>query len=353
MRLPLIFYRMTRFEYWPGWLFYFPMVPYWLYLSLRMRSLSFFTRTNPGIELGGFFGESKEDILKNIPSIYLPKQFFIQADHYDQATALMVLNGIHFPVVVKPDVGERGVGVAKIHSHESLNIYLKHAQGSLLIQEFMNDPEEFGVFYCKMPGQDRGRITSLTRKQFLAVTGDGNQTVEALLKQSVRARFQLKRLRISNIELLKIIPSEGEKLLVEPIGNHCRGTAFLDGSAYNTEELERLFDRIAAEIPGFYYGRFDVKVPSIADLQEGKGIRIMELNGISSEPGHIYDSSRMSLLKAYKVLREHWRLMAEIARANGHKKNADPGIWQLACLYSRHVIWGKAVRTVSTEEDQE
>ena len=69
-------------------------------------------------------------------------------------------------------------------------------------------------------------------------------------------------------------------------------------------------------------GRFDLKVKNVDDLYLGKNIKIMELNGASSEPGHIYDSSNNNIFKAYKDLFSHWRRLSDIAKVNidnGHK----------------------------------
>ena len=54
---------------------------------------------------------------------------------------------------------------------------------------------------------------------------------------------------------------------------------------------------------------------SVEDLYKGENIRIMELNGASSEPGHIYDPS-LSLFKAYKDLLNHWKRLADISNEN-------------------------------------
>ena len=42
-------------EYWPWWVFYLPVLPFYLYQALRQRRAAFFTNVNPGIDMGGFF----------------------------------------------------------------------------------------------------------------------------------------------------------------------------------------------------------------------------------------------------------------------------------------------------------
>jgi hypothetical protein len=59
--------RLTNWEYWPFSVIYFPVFFYWLWLSVKARSLFFFSAANPSIESGGMLGESKYRILKNVP----------------------------------------------------------------------------------------------------------------------------------------------------------------------------------------------------------------------------------------------------------------------------------------------
>ncbi|MBP6410464.1 MAG: carboxypeptidase-like regulatory domain-containing protein [Pseudarcicella sp.] len=109
-----------------------------------------------------------------------------------------------------------------------------------------------------------------------------------------------------------------ETLTLEPIGNHCRGTAFLDNNFLINQQLNQVFDKIASTVRGFHYGRFDLKVKSIDDLYEGKNIKILELNGVWSEPAHIYDPN-FKLWKAYKDLFWHWNTMSKISLLQSQK----------------------------------
>ena len=72
---------------------------------------------------------------------------------------------------------------------------------------------------------------------------------------------------------------------------------------------------------GFYFGRFDMKVKSIEDLYEGKNIRIMEVNGTTSEPAHIYDPN-YKLMNAYADIFYNMKLVQNIAIQN-HKKGIE------------------------------
>src|SRR5436190_24088792 len=61
--------RKAHWEFWPPWVAYIPLIPYLLYLRLKYRSLTLFTAANPGIPSGGFVGECKSRILKNLGSV--------------------------------------------------------------------------------------------------------------------------------------------------------------------------------------------------------------------------------------------------------------------------------------------
>ena len=333
IQLPLWLIKLTHFEYWTWWMFYIPLLPYWLYQAARTRSLTFFTNADPCIDYGGFFGESKIDILKQIPSAFLPTYFFVKKESTLQEVLEMIEEKqLNFPIICKPNVGERGSQVEKINDKTALEKYLKNLQEDFIIQEFITFEIELGVLYYRLPEETKGQVSSVTRKEFLSVIGDGKSSIEALMQASTRARFQLETMRLRLGEKIKEVIPAGEKRLLEPIGNHCRGTKFLDNNFLINEKLNQVFDEIALPIEGFHYGRFDMKVKSIEDLYEGKNIKIMELNGVSSEPGHIYDPKN-TVWKAYRDLAKHWKIIADISiqqQKRGVQPIAPKIIWQVA-----------------------
>lgn len=315
MKLPLWLIKITTYEYWTWWAFYIPLLPYWLYLAVKTRSLTFFTNANTCIEYGGFFGESKKEILAHIPSEYLPKSLFVEKETTFSDLKEALINQFSanpFPIICKPNVGERGTQVEKICDWSALATYLSENPVEFIIQEYIDFEIELGVLYHRLPSANKGQISSITRKEFLAVTGDGKSTIEELMQQQTRARFQLESMRQRLGKGMQEVLPLHEKRILEPIGNHCRGTKFLDNNFLITSALNDVFDKIALPIEGFHYGRFDMRVKSLEDLYEGKNIRIMELNGVSSEPGHIYDPIG-NIWKAYRDLAHHWKIIANIS----------------------------------------
>jgi hypothetical protein len=99
------------------------------------------------------------------------------------------------------------------------------------------------------------------------------------------------------------------------------GTKFINASHLINSRLTEVFDKISSSVPGFHYGRYDIRCRSVEDLYEGKGIKILELNGAGAEPGHIYDPE-FPFMQAYRVLFQHWNILYQISRANYKKGTA-------------------------------
>jgi hypothetical protein len=303
---------LTQWEYWPFSIFYFPVFPYYAWLSLKCRSLFFFTASNPNIDFGGMMGEKKSEIFDQIPEKYLPKTILIAKG--DQENAVQVASEIGYPIIAKPDIGERGTWVKKLKNEKELKAYVTSCPVNFLLQELVNFPAELGVFYVKYPNQ-KGQVTSIVRKEFLSVTGDGVSTVNDLLKKNQRALLTADLASDYLQQIGETVPSNGEQILVEPIGNHCKGTKFLNDNHEIDEALNVAFNAIADEIPDFYFGRFDLRCASYEDLRKLKNFKILELNGAGAEPGHVYQPGT-SLLKAYGDIFWHLRVLAEISALN-------------------------------------
>src|SRR5271165_203681 len=60
--------KLWKWEFWPPYIFYFPIAFKYLYLAARYRSLSLPTLANPGMRSGGLIGESKYETLANLQS---------------------------------------------------------------------------------------------------------------------------------------------------------------------------------------------------------------------------------------------------------------------------------------------
>jgi membrane protein DedA with SNARE-associated domain len=316
------FRRRSRWEFWPPWLAYLPVVPYIVFLGIKHRSLTLFTAANPGIPSGGFVGESKSAILANldrVPDFILVSKALPETTRIRAAMDFMAERGLGFPIVLKPDVGERGTGVAIVRSDRELASYLAAAAGDTIVQKYVAGVE-FGIFYYRLPGESEGRIFSITEKRFPAVAGDGSSTIAELVLRDERAvclaNVYLGRLKRSADD----VPAAGESVPLAELGSHCRGAVFLNGATLKTAALSSGVDLIARRFSCFYIGRFDVRSESVEQLQRGR-FEVLELNGVSAEATHIYDPS-VRLLETYRVLFRQWRIAFEIGARNrnlGHR----------------------------------
>jgi hypothetical protein len=318
--------KVPRWEFWPAWAAYLPLAPYFLYLAAKYRSLTLFTASNPGIPGGGFVGESKSDILRGLDSELVADFELLPKKHAIEA-AMAFAGRFGWPVVLKPDVGERGAGVAIIRTVGELETYLDSAARDTIIQRYVPGLE-FGIFYTRLPNERQGRIFSITEKHFPVLTGDGRNTLRQLILADNRAvhlattYFRLAKYPVDGI------PAAGERVQLVEIGSHCRGTIFLNGATHVTHELEASVDRISQAHPGFFLGRYDVRCESIEDLRASR-FTILELNGVSAEATHIYDPS-VSLWEAYRTMFTQWRLAFEIGEHNRRRGFGPSSMWTLA-----------------------
>lgn len=317
------FIRLLHWEYWPSIAFYFPMLWYYPWLALRAGHLCFFTAANPGIYSGGMGMESKYDTLMKIPPHLRPKTVLAHpGEPWEQIAARLAEEGIGFPLIAKPDMGLRGFLVAKVHTPEELRGYLQRYPTDFILQEFVNKKGEFGVLYYRLPDEERGHITSLTFKEFLQVTGNGKDSLRALIQAYPRARLQWERLLRTHGLLFDTVPAEGEVVPLGVIGNHSKGTRFINGSRMIDNTLRDSFERISRQIEGFHYGRFDIKCDSFEELRHGENLIILEVNGTCSEPTHIYDEQQNSYWFALREIIRHWRLVYRIGTAHHRRGTA-------------------------------
>ncbi|WP_339924898.1 hypothetical protein [uncultured Cyclobacterium sp.] len=329
------FTKLTHWEYWPTWLVYLPVVFYYFLLSLRARSFFFFTLANPDMEMGGLYNCSKYRQLSKLPDALKPKTIFLQTgSSLESASKALILHGINYPIIAKPDRGERGTAVKVIGCTEQLENYLQESQSDVLLQEFIQSPFEAGVFYYRLPSESSGQIPSIVLKDFLTVIGDGKSNLKDLVNEIPRGRLVSTELfkdgRLNPEEVLVL----GKEKLLEPIGNHNRGTKFLDGTHFSNAELVQVFDKISHQLGSFFYGRVDLKAPSLEDFIQGKGIKILEINGVNAEPAHIYDPNA-KLFDGIVTLLKHWGIIYQISRENKHLAPSNLSIKEAWDHYNR------------------
>lgn len=339
---------LSLFEFWPGWVFYTPVVAYWILLGLRYGDVTLPTAANPRIETGGLCGESKSSILDmagNYAKRWIAPYVTLPTGTHDLARAhtAMQAKGLTLPVVVKPDIGCNGTGVKLVRTEEELKAALAAFPRKirLVIQKLIPWKHEAGLFYIRHPDSPMGEISSLTYKDIPALRGNGRDTVLQLLQKDSRTSkvLHIYTPRLTHC-LHEVLPDSDELELVFA-GNHCKGAIFRNGKADITPELTRQIDAIMQDIPDFHFGRIDVKFRSAEALREGKDFEIIEINGVGSEAIHIWDS-RTTLREAYAAQFHHYR---ESFRIGAKKKKAG---WSPTNLWEGVRLWQRQKRLLAS-----
>jgi len=329
--------RWTRWEFWPPWLFYAPVALKYIGLAIRFRGFTLPTAANPGIFSGGFVGESKIATLRDLnvtsPEFTAEAHLVEAATPAERAASLRQIcqqHRVDYPFILKPDVGQRGLGVKVIRAPEQAAAYLQQTAAPLVVQRYAPGPYEAGIFYYRFPHEPHGRIFTITEKIFPTITGNGRDSIEELVWKDERARFlaskYLQRLGDRRTE----IPATGETVKLVEAGNHAQGCIFRDGSHLWSEALEHRIDAISQRLDGFFIGRYDIRYSSADDLRAGSNFQIIELNGAASEATNIYDA-RNSLSFAYRTLFRQWELVFAIGAANrrsGSPTTKLPLLWR-------------------------
>ena len=355
-RLGVTLHRALHHEFWPGWLYYLPLIPWCAWLGLRHGGLMSFTCANPAIPHGGgMVGESKHEILKALVPL---GEALLAAEYLEPGTPETRFNALKaamadgrlppdYPIVLKPDTGQRGYGVRTARNNADAKDYLARMDRPVIAQAYHPGPIEVGVMWVRTTPttsttadvradtdtKPLGRLFSLTLKDFPTIQGDGRHTLEQLIDRHPRYRCQARVFLARLGDRREDIPPAGEHRSLGSIGNHSQGAIFRDAAEHITPALEAWIDRAAAAfcaqppasilLPpgdnGLDFCRFDIRVRTLDDLRAARDLAIIELNGSSAESTNIYDPDR-SLLWSWRILLDQWATLYRLGsrrRAQG------------------------------------
>ena len=329
--------RLFYWEHWPTYMFYIPLIPYYLFKALQAGHPVYYLAANPGLKYSGNGTESKFKTIQLIPKKFRPKSILVKSGtDFNKLLALLIDKEISFPLIAKPDIGFRGYLVKVISDENILKFYLSKNNIDIILQEFVDYPNECGIFYYRYPDEDKGHITSITLKEFSSITGNGKDTLSQLILNDKRAYLYYELFKKIHLEKLESTPYKGEKIRLSTIGNHSKGTRFIDGNHLIDSELEQAFNQLAQNIEGFYYGRFDLKYETWEKLKKGENFKILELNGIIAEPTHIYDPQKNTYFGSISTIRKHWQKLHNIALINHNKFGIS---YPKILPYLKDVLW--------------
>lgn len=324
--------RLTRWQYWPSVVLYLPVALYILYLGLKYRCLTLFTLANPSIPFGGFGGTSKSEILskfdrQHVASFATVPDEWQEEDRLKKVCTIMEDNDLSFPVVLKPDIPERGNRDRVVDNIRQLEMRIRQCQQKMIVQEYI-EGREYGIFYCRWPGSQEGEIISISIKKPLYIEGDGEKTIEELILADDQAVTLAKCHLKQNKERLYNVPERGEQLPVVRWGSHSPSTVHEEGSWLKTRELTKEIRNMADSVQGFFFGRIDVKVCAAGHVTKGRGLKIVEVNGVTSVPTNIYDK-KYTYIQAVGILCKQWRLAFKIGDQNRARGAVAPDTWLL------------------------
>ncbi|HMJ67685.1 MAG TPA: hypothetical protein VK508_02255 [Cyclobacteriaceae bacterium] len=320
-------YYLTHWEVWHWFVKYIFIGPAWAWYCCKSRSLWFFTSSNPAITFGGFLGETKREIYQHLPPGSYPKSIFVSPrDNCMDIKSQVDSNGIRFPFVVKPDVGMMGLMFRKIESFDQLRQYHAVMKSDYIVQEYADYPLEVSVFYYRLPGESKGHITGFVKKEYMTVTGDGKSTLKELILQYPRARFRTKELFGKHESRLNEVVENKKVFVLSDALNLSRGGLLVSLEHEKDEQLLSVFDNLSNYSKNFFYGRYDIKCASVADLKEGKNFTILEYNGCGGEPHHVYGNNN-SFFRACFILIDHFRILYEISNRNRANGQQPWGLW--------------------------
>lgn len=334
--------RLTNHEYWPTAVVYLPVLWWGIKRVIVGKGLRPLTAVNPGYAPdGGVRDESKHDIntkLGDDPSVlhcrYIGGPLGTGGGDLSARCAQALaavrederLGG--FPLIAKPDRGERGRAVYLAQDESGIEAYCRAHAEACVLQRYHPGPIEVGALWVRRietvgtgEGErvDPGFIYAITVKHFPELVGDGARSVRQLLLAHPRFRAQasvfLERMR----EVQHLIPEAGEVVALGFAGNHAQGAMFTDGAELATAALTARLNEIMSRFSdgdgrGFDIGRFDLRCESLEALARGEGFGIVELNGLTSEPTNLYDPSR-TIFWAWGQLMGYWKHAEALAEA--------------------------------------
>lgn len=334
--------RRSTLERMPKWVICVPLTLQWLWLALRYGSLTLPSSANPQITSGGLVGEGKLEYFEGMGPVAraATASYCAVSTHGIQSGAalrqMMRAAVLFFPLIAKPDLGLCGYGVRLLANMGELQAYLKAfpANETVVLQAYLPQEGEAGIFYARDPITDQARIIGLALRYYPRVTGDGIRTVAELIALDPRAGRALTSRMHECRQDARRVPVAGEVVRIATIGSTRVGGLYRDGAACITPQLTAAVDAIARDMPEFYFGRFDVRFDSLAELSAGQGFKIMEINGAGSEAIQAWDPDT-GLVAGFKTIFQKQSVLFATGDAMRRKGVRPMGVIRLIQLNQR------------------
>ena len=332
----------STLERMPKWLICVPLTIQWLWLSLRYLSVTLPSAANPAITSGGLVGEGKLEYFRGMGAVAraaTAPYCALRADGAPSGGALrrtMRKACLFFPLIAKPDLGLCGFGVRLVADMGALQTYLSAfpVGETVVLQQYLAQEGEAGIFYARDPLTDRGRIIGLALRYFPSVKGDGLHSLAELVANDARARRAVRSAQHECHYDARRIPRAGEVVRLSTIGSTRVGGLYRDAGEFITPQLTQAVDAIARDMPDFYFGRFDVRFEKLGDLSAGHGFSIMEVNGAGSEAIEAWDPG-IGLVKGLRIIFRKQAILFKVADAMRQRGVRPIGLFKLLRLNLR------------------
>ena len=326
----------------PKWLICVPLTVQWLWLALRYGSTTLPSAANPAITSGGLVGEGKLEYFSGMGPVAraVTAAYCAVSTHRPLPDAelqkMIDSAGLSWPMIAKPDLGLCGYGVRLLASMPELQAYLTAfpANEVVVLQQYLPEEGEAGIFYARDPDSAQGRIIGLALRYFPRVTGDGKSTLAALIAANPRAARLMESAKHQPGHDGARVPASGEVVRLATIGSTRVGGVYRDGHTSITAPLTQAIDAIARDMPSFHFGRFDVRFNSLQELAAGRGFTIMEVNGAGSEAIQAWDPET-GVLAGFRMIFEKQRILFAIGHAMRKKGVRPIGLLALMQLNRR------------------
>lgn len=294
--------QWTRHEFWPQFILKIPTLVHFWAQALMHRSFTLFTLANRGLgDDGGhpagskfehytnFFAEKENPLVAavSVKTLLVPA-----ADPLDlrleNALKLMRDNEVAFPCIIKPDIGDGGVGVLILRSREHLRNWLEVNPDDAVLQELVGG-NEYEVVWARRPGRSRGHIQAVVQKDFVNVRGDGERKLEELIWADDTSVSNGKLFSRLNFKAAARVLAPGETYALAPIGSRSRGANYHRRPDLRSGEFSALIDRLADACGDVHFLVLDIRAASDEALLAGRALKITGVKGAGATAGMIFD----------------------------------------------------------------
>ncbi len=264
------------------------------------------------MHFGGLLDDPKSDVYNKLNPSMIPNSRLVNS--FASFNELLEKGKIQFPLILKPDIGLKGLGVYQVTNIDDVKDYFSNiVEQNILVQEFVNYEKEFSLLFYHMPDSSEYAISSVVEKKYPSFIANGVDTIRKHLESDDNPFLNRKTAKVHLADQLDYIPAKGKVINFHKIGNYSQGSKFF---ALNEvpKDLENRARKYFENMTGVHFFRVDFKAPSIHDFAM-KDCKILEINGVKSEPLHIYDPS-IKWSQKIADIRRHWKIIHRIVKLN-------------------------------------